>query len=349
MSAERSWSGLLAALLRGEPLATADTNWAMDEIMSGNATQAQIAGFVIALRAKGETPDEVTGLATAMVAHARPAEVDGRIVDLVGTGGDPYHAINISTVSAVVAAAAGARVVKHGNRAASSASGAADLLEQLGVAIELDGPGVARCVAKVGIGFCFAAHFHPAMRHAAGVRRELGVPTFFNFLGPLSNPARPAAQAIGCANERIAPVLAQVLANRGTTGMVSRGDDGLDKLTTCTTSRVWVVGSDVAEVRLDPVELGVPRADADALRGKDATHNASVARAVLAGERGPVRDAVLLNAAAGIAAYDGISGSLTDALRPALTRAAEAVDTGRAAAKLEEWIAVSQAALKEQG
>lgn len=349
MSVERSWPSLLAALLRGEALTAADTGWAMDEIMSGNAAPAQIAGFAVALRAKGETPDEITGLAGAMVGHARPADVDGHTVDLVGTGGDPYHAINISTVSAVVAAAAGARVVKHGNRAASSASGAADLLERLGVAIELDGPGVARCVAETGIGFCFAAHFHPAMRHAAVVRRELGVPTFFNFLGPLANPAKPPTQAVGCANERMAPVLAQVLAGRGTTGLVSRGDDGLDKITTCTTSRVWLVGrAGVTELRLDPVELGIPRADADALRGKDATHNASVARAVLAGERGPVRDAVVLNAAAGIAAYDGIGGTLTDALGSALTRAADAIDNGSAAAKLDEWIAVSQVAAKEQ-
>jgi anthranilate phosphoribosyltransferase len=305
----------------------------------------QLAAFAVLLRAKGETPAELSGLVVTMLAHAAPIDVPGPTLDVVGTGGDRAQTVNISTMSALVAAGAGARVVKHGNRAASSRSGAADLLEELGVAIDLAGPGVARCVEETGIGFCFAPVFHPGMRHAAVPRREVGVPTVFNFLGPLTNPARPGAAAIGCADPRMAPVMAAVLAGRGDTALVFHGDDGLDELTTTTTSRVWVVrDAAVREESLDPTALGLPPAERHALRGADASYNAKVARSVLAGDRSPVRDAVLLNAGAAIAAYDGLRGPLPDAVAAGIHRAAAAIDSGAAADVLDRWVTVSLAA-----
>jgi anthranilate phosphoribosyltransferase len=336
----QTWPAVLSALLERRDLPAETTAWAMGEIMSGSATPAQIAGFVIALRAKGETVDEVEGLVQAMYDHATHISIPGQAVDVVGTGGDRAHTVNISTMAALVAAGAGARVVKHGNRAASSACGAADLLEELGVRLDLPPARVAEIADEVGITFCFAPVFHPALRHAAVTRRELGVPTTFNFLGPLANPAKPTAQAVGVADGRMAGIVAGVLAGRGVTALVFRGDDGLDELTTTTTSRVWLVrDGQVREERLDPSNLGVAAAPPDALRGGDATRNADVARRFLAGERGPVRDAVLLNAAAALAAYDGVKGALVDLLPPAMDRAADAVDTGSAANVLDRWVA----------
>jgi anthranilate phosphoribosyltransferase len=345
VSEARTWPALLAALLAGEQLSADDTGWAMAEIMSGEATPTVIGAFAVLLRAKGETPGELAGLAATMLANAEPVEVPRPTLDVVGTGGDRAHTVNISTMSALVAAGAGARIVKHGNRAASSACGAADLLEALGVAIDLRGAGVARCVEEAGIGFCFAPVFHPGFRHAAVPRRELGVPTAFNFLGPLTNPARPGALAVGCADPRMAPVMAAVLAERGVSALVFRGDDGLDELTTTTTSQAWLV-RDGAVTRhvVDPDALGLPLAGRDALRGADPAHNAGVASALLAGESGPVRDAVLLNAGAALAAYDGVAGSLEDALRAGMRRAAAAIDSGAAAATLDRWRTVSQKA-----
>jgi anthranilate phosphoribosyltransferase len=336
----QTWPAVLSALLERRDLPAETTAWAMGEIMSGSATPAQIAGFVVALRAKGETVDEVEGLVQAMYDHATHISIPGQAVDVVGTGGDRAHTVNISTMAALVAAGAGARVVKHGNRAASSACGAADLLEELGVRLDLPPARVAEIADEVGITFCFAPVFHPALRHAAVTRRELGVPTTFNFLGPLANPAKPTAQAVGVADGRMAGIVAGVLAGRGVTALVFRGDDGLDELTTTTTSRVWLVrDGQVREERLDPSNLGVAAAPPDALRGGDATRNADVARRFLAGERGPVRDAVLLNAAAALAAYDGVKGALVDLLPPAMDRAADAVDTGSAANVLDRWVA----------
>jgi anthranilate phosphoribosyltransferase len=341
----RSWPAVLSTLLAGESLDADDTAWAMGEIMAGEATAAQLAAFAVLLRAKGETATEHAGLVAAMLANAEPVLIAGPLLDVVGTGGDRANTVNLSTMSALVAAGAGARVAKHGNRAASSAAGAADLLEALGVVIALPAAGVARCVDEAGIGFCFAPVFHPGMRFAGAPRREIGVPTVFNFLGPLTNPARPTALAVGCSDARMAPIMAAVLAGRGDTALVFRGDDGLDELTTTTTSRVWVVrGGAVAEERLDPAALGVPAVDRDALRGGDADHNAKVARALLAGERGPVRDAVLLNAGAALAAYDGLGGSLADAVAAGMHRAAAAIDSGAAADVLDRWVTVSQAA-----
>ncbi|MGY1822335.1 anthranilate phosphoribosyltransferase [Geodermatophilus sp. SYSU D00079] len=338
-----TWPALLTRLLAREDLSTDDAAWAMREVMAGEATPAQIAAFAVALRAKGESPEEVAGLAATMLERATPVHLPLDCVDIVGTGGDQAHTVNISTMAAVVTAAAGAPVAKHGNRAASSSSGAADVLEALGVVIDLPAAAVASCVQEAGIGFFFAPVFHPGFRHTAVPRREMGVGTVFNFLGPLANPARPVAAAIGCADARMAPVLAAVLAGRGTRGLVFRGDDGLDELTTTTTSSVWVVrDGDVEADRLDPAALGIEAPPAGALRGGDPAFNADVFRRVVAGERGPVRDAVLLNAAAALAAFDQRAGRLHDVLAAGLERAAAAVDDGRAQAQLERWVSVSR-------
>ena len=340
-----SWPGLLSSLLRGEDLVAAETSWAMEQVMLGEATPVQLAGFVVALRAKGESPEEVAGLVSTMLAHAQQIDVPGPIVDTCGTGGDRAHTVNISTMAAVVTAATGVPVAKHGNRAASSSSGAADVLEALGVVIGLPAAAVARCVEEAGIGFFFAPVFHPGMRHAGPTRREMGIGTVFNFLGPLTNPARPVAAAVGCADLRMAPVLASVLAGRGSRALVFRGDDGLDELTTATTSSVWVVrNGEVEPDRVDPSVLGLATPEPGALRGGDPAVNADVFRRVLAGERGPVRDAVLLNAAAALVTFDERAQRLHDALGAGIARAAEAVDDGRAAALLDRWVGVSQAA-----
>jgi anthranilate phosphoribosyltransferase len=315
----------------------------MNEVMAGEATPVQVAAFVVALRAKGESPAEVAGMAATMLERATPVQLPLDCVDVVGTGGDGAHTVNISTMAAVVTAAAGAPVAKHGNRAASSSSGAADVLEALGVAIDLPAPAVAQCVQQAGIGFFFAPVFHPGMRHAAVPRREMGIATVFNFLGPLTNPGRPVAAAIGCADSRMAPVLAAVLAARGSRALVFRGDDGLDELTTATTSSVWVVrDGEVEPDRLDPSALGIAAPPPDALRGGDPAHNAAVFRRVMAGEQGPVRDAVLLNAAGALAAFDARAARLHDALATGMERAAKAIDDGAAVALLDRWTEVSR-------
>jgi anthranilate phosphoribosyltransferase len=340
-----TWSGLISSLIARQDLTRAEAAWAMDEVMSAEATPVQLAGFLVALRAKGETVEELAGLVDTMLAHAVRIEVPGRCVDIVGTGGDRRHTVNISTTAALVVAGAGRRVVKHGNRAASSASGAADVLEALGVRLDLAPERVAALAEEVGITFCFAQRFHPAFRHAAVARRELGVPTAFNFLGPLTNPAQPQAGAIGVADRRMAPIVAGVLAARGASALVFRGEDGLDELSTTAPSAVWAVGDgSVRQVTVDPLALGIPRATLADLRGGDAAHNAGVVRDLVSGKTGPVRDAVLLNAAAAVVAVDGVpagEGSLDDALRAALTVVEEAVDSGAAAATLEAWVAAT--------
>lgn len=341
-----SWPALLGALLAGRSLPADDTAWAMTEIMSGSATPVQVAGFAVALRAKGETTAEIAGLVRAMLAAATPLSVAGPALDTCGTGGDRAATVNVSTLAALVVRGCGVRVVKHGNRAASSACGSADLLEELGVVVDLPAAGVARCVAEVDIGFCFAPIFHPALRHAAVPRRELGVPTFFNVLGPLTNPALPSAQAVGVADERLAGVMAGVLAERGTSALVFHGDDGLDELSVRTPSRVWVVADgEVRDDVVDPGALGIPAAPDGALRGGDAARNAAISRRLLEGERGPVRDAVLLNAAAALVAFDGPSRApVVDQLRGAWVRAAESLDSGAAGQALQAWVSGSQAA-----
>jgi anthranilate phosphoribosyltransferase len=347
-SAAVTWPSLLTALLAGESLSASDTAWAMSEIMDGSATPAQVAGFAIALRAKGETSEEVAGLARAMLQHAGPLTVDGPMVDTCGTGGDRAATVNISTLAALVARGAGAQVVKHGNRAASSACGSADLLEELGVVVDLPPAAVGACVAQAGIGFCFAPVFHPAFRHTGPPRRELGVPTVFNFLGPLTNPAQPGAQAVGVADERMAGVMAGVFAARGASVLVFRGTDGLDELSVSAPSRVWVVADgEVRDDVVDPTDLGIPVAAPDALRGADAAHNAAITRRLLDGEPGPVRDAVLLNAAAALVALDGAtSAPVTAQLAAALPRAAQSLDSGAAGTALDSWVSASQAAAR---
>ena len=466
MDARTTWPALLSALIRGDSLTADESEWAMNEIMEGIATPSQIAGFGIALRIKGTSVAEMTGLARSMLAHATPISLPGQLTDLVGTGGDGARTVNVSTMGTIVAAAAGTRMIKHGNRAASSACGAADVLEALGVVIDLPPAATAALAAEVGVAFLFAPLYHPALRYAGPTRSELGVPTVFNFLGPVANPARPTAQAVGVFDPRMGEILAGVLAGRGCSALVFHGQDGLDELTTTGPSTLWVVhdgqvaqtefspsslglppaataelaaevgvaflfaplyhpalryagptrselgvptvcnflgpvanparptaqavgvfdprmgeiiagvlagrgcsalvfrGEDgldeltttgpstmwvvhdgqVAETAFDPSSLGLPLASLADLRGGDAAHTAAVARAVLAGERGPVRDVVLLNAAAALAATAGVAGpeAVVPALADGYARATEAVDSGAASALLGRWIEVSR-------
>jgi anthranilate phosphoribosyltransferase len=334
--------------MRHEDLDADAARWAMGQVFAGDATQAQIAAFAVALRSKGETAAEMSGLAAAMLDAAHRIDVPAPAVDIVGTGGDRSHSVNISTMAALVVAGAGERVVKHGNRAASSACGTADVLEELGVVLTLTPAQVADVATDAGITFCFAQVFHPSFRYAAGPRKEIGVPTSFNFLGPLTNPAQPAAQAIGCADLRMAPVMAQVFAERGSSALVFRGNDGLDELTVSTTSEVWRVrDSGVSAATLDPSRWGIQRAPVESLRGGDRAHNAAVVRALLSGEeRGPIRDAVTLNAAAAFVALDDAAGrgtvDLSDAIASGLERAASSIDNGSAAAALGRWVSATQ-------
>jgi anthranilate phosphoribosyltransferase len=337
-----TWSGLLGRLIARHDLTEADTAWATDQIMSGAATTVQMAGYLVALRAKGETPAEIAGMAGALLAHAKRVRLTERAVDIVGTGGDQAGTVNISTMAAIVTAAAGVPVVKHGARAATSKAGAADVLEALGVAIDLSPDAVLACVTELGIAFCFAPLYHPGFRHASGTRRELGVPTAFNFLGPLINPAQPAGGLVGCANPTMAPVMAEVFAGRGGTVLVVRGDDGLDELTTTTTSTVWLADNGSVRIeQVDPTRLGIGAATTEDLRGGDADVNAQVVRELVNGKPGPVRDAVLLNAAGAVAAHRGLSGDLHADLRGGLVAAAEAIDSGAAARLLARWASLT--------
>lgn len=343
-AAGRSWPQLLNGLLEGRDQSADETAWAMDRIMRGEATDVQIAGFAVAMRAKGETVEEILGLVRSMYEHANVIEVPGDTVDIVGTGGDGAKTVNISTMSAIVIAGTGAKVVKHGNRAASSASGASDVLEKLGVNLELTPKRVAEVAEEAGITFCFAVKFHPALRHVAAARGQLGIRTTFNFLGPLTNPAKVRAQAVGVADARMAPIVAGVFAERGHSSLVFRGDDGLDELTTTATSRIWVVRDGaVREEAFDPRDVGLELVPVSALRGADASYNAEVARRLLDGERGPVRDAVLLNSAAALVALTPGDGPLTDQIRAEMARAAESIDSGAAKRTLERWVAASNA------
>jgi len=326
-------------LLRGEDLDDTATAGVMEQIMAGEATSAQVAGFLMALRAKGETAAEIAGLVRGMRGFALAVEVSGDVVDTCGTGGDRAGTFNVSTVAAIVAAGAGATVAKHGNRAASGRCGSADLLEDFGVVIDLSPSAVSRCIEQVGIGFCFAPTFHPAMRHAMIPRRELGVPTVFNFLGPLTNPAGAQHQTIGVSDATMAPRMAQVLARLGTRhALVFHGADGLDELTTTGPSTVWEVrGDQVEQSTLDPDDLGLAPATVADLRGGDVADNRRIAEAVLAGEPGPPRDIALLGAAAALVAADRADG-----FPAGLTAAAKAIDSGEAAQVLQRWVQVSQ-------
>ena len=346
MSTELTWPRLLATLIEGDNLSIAEATWAMQRVMAGEATSAQLAGLLVALRIKGETVDEIVGFRDAVLANAQPLAVDSMVLDIVGTGGDPYGAVlNISSVASVIAAAAEIPVVKHGNRGASSASGASDVLTELGLDISIEPARVAQVLDEVGITFAFAAKFHPGFRHAGPTRAELGVSTLFNILGPLCNPARPEASAVGVASLERVPLVVGVFQTRGATALVYRGDDGIDKLTTTGHSHIWEVSrGSVTEHDIDPLDLGIARAPIEALLGKDPGHNAGVIRSVLAGERGPVRDVVLLNAAAGLVAFDlarnpdQLRVPILDRLAEQLVVAADVVDSGAAAAKLDAWV-----------
>ncbi len=334
-----SWAEIITALIKRVDLTLDQSTWAMNEILSGEASPSQIAGFAVALRAKGESVAEVEGLVAAMYEHAVPCTVPGRVLDVVGTGGDRSFSVNISTMAALVAAGAGAVVVKHGNRSASSQAGTADVLEQLGVRLDLAPAMVPQIAQQAGITFCFAPAFHPALRHAAVPRRELGVGTTFNILGPLANPARPQAQLIGCADRSVAPIMAGVFARRGQDAWVVSGDDGLDEITTTTTTSVWAVsGGAVAEHSIDPAQFGITSATAQDLRGGDAAHNAGVITELLAGKPGPVRDAVVLNAGAALAVYDATAATFSERLSAGIAKANDALDSGAAKASLDRWV-----------
>lgn len=333
------WPQTLMRLSAHESLDADEAAEAMRTIMAGEASPAQIGGFLMALRTKGETAEELEGLARTMLDFANVVHPSSPVVDVVGTGGDRSGTFNISTVSAIVLAGAGVPVAKHGNRAASSECGSADVLEALGVRIDLDAAGVQRCLDEAGIAFLFAPIFHPAMAHAGPVRKELRVPTVFNFLGPLTNPSRPFAQAVGCSDARMLPLMAEVLARRGIRAKLFRGEDGLDELTTTGISTVFDVREgDVRETHLDPQQLGLARSTVDDLRGGDAGRSASITHAILAGEPGPRRDVVLLNAGAAIQVA-GFAGSLSEGM----DTAAAAIDNQEAAKTLERWVAVSNA------
>ncbi|CAN2195287.1 TrpD Anthranilate phosphoribosyltransferase [Candidatus Nanopelagicaceae bacterium] len=338
------WVKTLAKLNAGLDLEADEIQSVMRQILQGDADIEDIKSFLLALKAKGETAEEVSALVAEMYRHSAPISITERAVDTVGTGGDGAHTINISTTAAIIAAAAGVRVVKHGNRAVSSRSGASDFLEALGVVPGLDGKGVERTVRELGIGFCFAPIFHPAMRFAAPARKELGVPTVFNILGPLANPAQPKAAAIGVANDRMHLVMAQVLAAKGCDGFVFRGDDGLDEITLATTTSVLIIGEgEIKSDRIDAKDFGIDNAPLEAIVGGDAAENAEISRAIFKGERGAPRDAVLLNAAAAIAAFEGnFNQDIRTRLSDGLVRATAAVDSGAATDLLNRWAALTQ-------
>ena len=339
------WPAVLGPLVAGRHLPRTHARAAMAEILAGAATPAQFAGFAVAMRMKGETVEELTGLVDALLAEARlvpvPSPLQERLVDIVGTGGDRSHSINVSTLAAFVVAGAGVPVCKHGNRAASSSCGAADLLEALGVVIELTPAGVAACLEEAAFAFCFAQRFHPALRHAGPPRRELGIPTTFNILGPMVNPARVRRQVVGVSDPAAAPRMLGVLRANGAAHVwVVHGHDGLDELTTTTTSSVWSWdGTTEREFTVDPTALGLAAAAPGALRGGDPATNAGIARAVLTGERGPHRDVVVLNAAAGLV----VAGAVAT-LAEGVALAGAVLDDGRAAAALDRLVAASQRA-----
>jgi anthranilate phosphoribosyltransferase len=344
-----TWPEILTTLLDRRDLSISESTWAMRQVITGAATASQLAGFLVALRAKGETVDEIVGFRDAILEEALPLPVDPGVLDIVGTGGDRFGTVNVSTMAAVVAAASGVPVVKHGNRAASSSSGSSDVLSALGIDLTLSPERVATTLSRAGITFAFASAFHPGFRHAGPTRAELGVPTVFNFLGPLCNPARAEANAVGVAQLDRVPLITGVFRTRGATALVFRGDDGLDELTTTGHSRVWEVSlGDVHEHDLDPRDLGIPLADIDDLLGGDPAHNAGIFHQVLDGAQGAVRDIVLLNAAAGIVSYrlfrdaGQVQRPILERLAEARDDAAAAIDSGAAAAKLDLWVDVSR-------
>lgn len=346
---------ILQKLLAKRDLSRSEAAWVMAEIMSGEASEAQVGAFMMALRSKGESVDELAGLVDVMLQHAVILNTGSDAVDIVGTGGDLAGTVNVSSMAAILTAAAGIPVMKHGSRSASGKTGSSEMLEVLGIRLDLSPDAVADVFRAVGLTFFFAPVFHPAMRHVAPVRKALGVPTTFNFLGPLANPAQPIATSLGVSNEFIAPLMADELAARGRTALVFRGSDGLDELTTTGTSQIWQVsGGVVSQYVLDPAELGIPRATVADLVGGDAHHNAKVARVVLGSDDwdaslSAARDIVLLNAAGGVVAYrlakdsSQASRDLNERFAEALLAVRSALDSGAAAEKLSAWISATQA------
>lgn len=336
---------LLSQLIAGRDLDADQARWVMARVMAGELPPVQLAGILVALAAKGESAAELRGFSEAMVEAAVPLDVPGPTVDIVGTGGDRHRSVNVSTMAALVVAGSGLRVVKHGNRAASSASGAADVLEALGVRLDASPARVGELAQEVGITFAFAAVFHPAMRHAGPTRGALGVRTIFNVLGPLTNPARPRSGAVGVASAAMAPLMAEVYAARGDRVLLYRSHDGLDEWATTAPATVWEIADGrVTEHIVDATEaFGMAPATLEDLRGADAAFNADVVRRVLAGERGAARDAVLLGAAAAITADGSLvgEGTLVERMREALEVAGRSIDDGAASAVLERWAAAS--------
>jgi anthranilate phosphoribosyltransferase len=331
------WPKTLGRLLANEDLSADEAAQAMQSIVVGEATPVQVAAFAMALRAKGETADELSGLARTMLELAPKVQTPGPVTDTTGSGGDRSRSINVSTVAAIVAAGGGALVAKHGSRAKTSRCGSADLLEALGVKITLEGESVTRCLEQCGIAFMYAPVFHSAMSHAAKPRQEMGVPTIFDFLTPVTNPAHPAAQVVGVAEERMLPVVAGVLAQRGTKGYVARGTDGMDEITTTGPTELYEVNAGTfLKYYVLPIEIGVTVSSPEALVGGDPATNAGIARAILSGQTGPPRDIVCVNAAAALSA-----AGVADDIEGGLARAAESIDSGKAAAVLDRWVEVS--------
>lgn len=350
---EQTWPVVLTALLEGEDLSVSQADWAMSRFMTGTATPAQMGAFLAALQAKGVTVDEIVGFRDAILAEAAEVPLPAVSLDIVGTGGDRFGTVNISTMASIIAAAAGVPVVKHGNKAASSKSGSSDVLSALGINYTLEPEQLKEVFDRAGIAFVHAARFLPGFRHVAPVRAELGIQTVFNFLGPLCNPVRPEVTAAGVAELNRAPLFADLFRFRGATALVFRGDDGLDELTTTGHSHIWEVSRGaLTEHDLDPRDLGLPRARMEDLLGGTPEENAQVVRRVLAGESGPARDIALLNAAAGLVAFDLLEhpehadDPLLDRLASQLARAASAVDSGAAAAKLELWAEASSSFIR---
>jgi len=353
MKSQVSWPSILAKLIAKQDLDRSEASWAMTQIMTGDSSEAEIAAFMLALRSKGETVSELAGLVDVMLKNAVLLDTGNDALDIVGTGGDLVGTVNVSSMASILASAAGVPVLKHGSRSASGKTGSSEMLEVLGIKLDLSPQRVAEVFRETGITFFFAPVFHPAMRHVAPIRKQLGVPTTFNFLGPLANPAQPIATSLGVANPEIAPLMAQELAERGRFGLVFRGDDGLDELTTTTTSSIWMVTPEgVQEFQLNPGDFGINKANQDALLGGDAKQNAQIARDLFAGntknQLGAVRDIVILNAAGGVVAYrvaknPQLSGSsLKSLFDSALEQVTSALDSGAGASKLEQWVSATQ-------
>lgn len=350
MNFDLSWPTILTTLLEKSDLSVSQAEWAMSQFMTGVASGAQLGGFLVALQSKGVTVDEVIGFRDAILAEAAPIDLPTMSLDIVGTGGDRFGTVNISSMASIVAASTGVPVVKHGNRAASSLSGSSDVFTSLGIDLSLDPEALTRSFNEAGIAFVHAARFLQGFKHVAAARSEIGIPTVFNFLGPLCNPVRPEASAVGVADLDRVPIFVGVFRLRGASALVFRGDDGLDELTTTGHSRIWEVSrGGLTEHDLEPRDLGIPRANIQDLVGGTPDENADVVRRVLGGEDGPVRDIVLLNAAAGLVAYD-IAADPDSVERPLLTRlgeklevAKQAIDSGAATAKLQAWVNATQA------